>query len=164
MPEAPAPSRPRGGKITQTFTTRIGPLPMWVWLVIIAGILIAWRIYSQKASAAQATEATGTDTSQVPADQVPQFVNQTYVSPVPPTSPGPAGPPGPTGPPGPGPGPNVVIPNVAGMTGAAAYQVLRSEALNPGPGGVKPTRKVIRTNPPAGSRVPKHTNVTVTFK
>ena len=162
-PEAP-PRSSRGGKITQTLTTRIGPLPMWVWVVIAGGILVAWRLYASKQQAAtQDTSATDTG---VPADQVPQFVNQVYTSPNPPGAPVP-GPPGPTGPPGPqgpGPGPNVVIPDVKGLSGAQAYQVLRSQALAPGPGGVNPKRIVLRTNPPAGKQVPKHTNVTVTFK
>lgn len=94
-PEAPAPqreSRRRGGFVS-TFTTRIGPLPMWVWLVIVAAILIAWRLYSAKTSAtAQTTQDTGTS-----AEDVPQFVNQTYTTVTPPM----AGPPGPPGPPGP---------------------------------------------------------------
>ena len=62
------------------------------------------------------------------------------------------------------PGPNVVVPDVKGLKGAQAYQVLRSQALAPGPGGVNPNRTVLRTNPPAGKLVPKHTNITVTFK
>ena len=156
----PQPRSSGGGKITQTFTTRIGPLPMWVWLAIVAAILIAWRVYSSRASAQQQDTST-TDTG-TPSDQVPQFVNQTYTTATPPTV-NITTPPGPPGPPG-VPGPNVVIPDIKGLKGAQAYQVLRSQALNPGPGGVNPNRIVLRTNPPAGKLVPKHTNITVTFK
>jgi hypothetical protein len=80
------------------FTQKIGPLPMWAWVAVIGGALIAYRLY---ASHKAANTAAQTDTSSVPADQVPQFVNQTYVQTTAPVStpgpPGPAGPPGPTG-------------------------------------------------------------------
>ncbi len=61
------------------FTHHIGPLPMWGWLAIAGGLLVAWRWYSGKQAAAQQAATTST-TSTTPADQVPQFVNQTYVS------------------------------------------------------------------------------------
>jgi hypothetical protein len=79
-PERPAPAR-SGGGVGGTFTTKIGPLPMWGWLAIIGGGLIAWRLYSNKQAAS--TSGSSADTS-VPADQVPQFVNQTYVTTTPP--------------------------------------------------------------------------------
>lgn len=99
-----APSRAGGGG-GNVFTNRIGPLPMWAWLGIAAGILVVWRVMAAKSSAASTAASAGTST---PADQVPQFVNQTYVStsaplaaqgaaPVAsPTTPTPAGQPGPT--------------------------------------------------------------------
>jgi hypothetical protein len=100
-PEAPS-SRSSGGNV---FTQRIGPLPMWAWVAVIGGALIAWRLYSSHKSAAATAQ---TDTSSVPADQVPQFVNQTYVQTTAPTSqsPGPQGPQGPPGTPGPAPKPS----------------------------------------------------------
>lgn len=58
----------------------------------------------------------------------------------------------------------VVVPRVAGLSASEAYRILRSEALNPSPGGVKSTRIVLSTNPPAGKSVPKHTTVRVTVK
>ncbi len=73
---APAPAAPRRENI---FTHHIGPLPMWGWLAIAGGLLVAWRLYSNKQAAAQ-TAAAATTTPSTPADQVPQFVNQTYVS------------------------------------------------------------------------------------
>jgi hypothetical protein len=72
-----APSRPSGRE--NVFTHKIGPLPMWAWVAIIGGGLVAYRIYSNKqATAAASTTATTAD--QTNANQVPQFVNQTYVS------------------------------------------------------------------------------------
>lgn len=80
QPEA----RPSGGGkgFLSTFTNKIGPMPMWVWLVIIAGILIAWRLYEDHVNAAS-TSTTATDSTA--ADQVPQFVNQTYTTTTAPT-------------------------------------------------------------------------------
>ena len=65
-----------GGRVKGAFTNRIGPLPMWVWLAIIAAALIAWRLYSDR-KAASTPASTG---SSVPSADVPQFVNQTYVT------------------------------------------------------------------------------------
>ena len=60
------------------FTHKLGPLPTWAWIAIAAAILVAWRVYSgKKAAAAQQQSAASQST---PSDQVPQFVNQTYVS------------------------------------------------------------------------------------
>lgn len=97
-PEAPPrEGRARGGFLG-TFTNKIGPLPMWVWLVIVAGILVAWRVYSNRKTASQAA-STDTGTS---ASDVPDFINQTYVTGSPPVQgpPGPAGAPGAPGHPG----------------------------------------------------------------
>ncbi|HEX8865255.1 MAG TPA: hypothetical protein VF821_06310 [Lentzea sp.] len=89
-PERPASrSGSRGGKLG-LFTEKIGPLPMWIWVAIIAVILIGWRLYSNKKQAASSAASTGTATDSVPADQVPQFVNQTYTTVLPPTAAPPA--------------------------------------------------------------------------
>lgn len=88
---SPSPNPAAGsGKRENVFTHKIGPLPMWGWLAIVGGALVAWRLYSNKnASAAQSgTSTSSTDTS---ANTVPQFVNQTYVSTTAPASPGTAG-------------------------------------------------------------------------
>lgn len=71
VPAAPA-------RRENVFTHKIGPLPMWGWVAIVAGLLVAWRLYAGKKAAAQQQQATTTPST--PADQVPQFVNQTYVS------------------------------------------------------------------------------------
>lgn len=93
-PEAPAPS----GKKENVFTRKIGPLPMWAWVAIISAVIIGYAYYKNKNAASTAATTAGT----TDASQVPQFVNQTYTSPVPPVAgpPGPAGPQGPQGPPG----------------------------------------------------------------
>lgn len=70
------------------FTRKIGPLPMWAWLGIVGGAVVAWEFYrNQTTSSASTGSAT-------PASDVPQFVNQVYTSPGPPMAPGPAPKPG----------------------------------------------------------------------
>lgn len=93
-----APEAPVRGKKENVFTRKIGPMPMWAWVAIIGAVIIGYAYYKNKnAASTAATTASTTDAS-----QVPQFVNQTYTSPVPPVAgpPGPAGPQGPQGPPG----------------------------------------------------------------
>ena len=96
---APEPARGKGGNV---FTNRIGPLPMWAWVAVIGGVIIAWSFYKNKTSAA----STAADTTGTSAADVPQFVNQTYTTVQAPAvqddqDTGPAGPPGPPGPAGP---------------------------------------------------------------
>lgn len=71
------------------FTTRLGPLPMWAWVAILGTLIIVWSVWKGR----QANQATATtaDTS-TPADQVPQFVNQTYTTVMPPSVPAPSSP------------------------------------------------------------------------
>jgi len=80
------------------FTHKIGPLPMWGWLAIAGGGLVAWRIYAGKNAATQAQQQGTTTNPSTPSDQVPQFVNQSYVTVGAPGSPGVSGPGVPTNP------------------------------------------------------------------
>ena len=91
QPGAP-PARTPGRE--NVFTHRIGPLPMWGWLAIVGGALVAWRLYSNKNASSGATAATATAPDSTAANTVPQFVNQTYVSttaPAAPSAPAPVG-------------------------------------------------------------------------
>ena len=103
-----APEQP--GRKENVFTRKIGPLSMWVWVVIIGSAIVAYSLYKRKTASATATPGTATGTD---ASQVPQFVNQTYTNPTAPVAgpPGPAGPPGAHGPSG-APGPVVITGNV----------------------------------------------------
>jgi LysM repeat protein len=68
----------RSGGRENVFTHKIGPLPMWAWVAILGGLIIAWSIYSRNkagSSASTSTGATGTSAS-----DIPQFVNQTYTT------------------------------------------------------------------------------------
>lgn len=71
---------PVAGRRENVFTHKIGPLPMWGWLAIVAAALVAWRLYSNKTNAAAAQQQQGATTTDTSANTVPQFVNQTYVS------------------------------------------------------------------------------------
>jgi len=86
-PEAPpqaaaAPSRGGGGG--NVFTRKLGPLPMWVWLLIGVGLIGGYYLISRRGGSG--TAAAGGTTS---AAQVPQFVNQTYTTIQPPVAPQP---------------------------------------------------------------------------
>lgn len=77
----PAP-RPSGGP--SILTRQYGPLPLWAWLAIGLAAAIGykvWQSHSASSKTAADTSGTATDTS----SQVPQFVNQTYVNPSPPS-------------------------------------------------------------------------------
>lgn len=119
-----APEAPARGKKENVFTRKIGPLPMWAWVAIIGGVIIAYSFYKSKTSAAS-TSTTGATTD---ASQVPQFVNQTYVQPSPPSAAPPAAAPPPvvTNPGGPssGTGPAPVQPG-----GPMKAPVTRTEKL-----------------------------------
>jgi len=96
MQDAPPPrgggqSSGGGGGIKGAFTGKIGPLPMWAWVAIIGGGIVAWSWWSNRQAASSSTSTTATDSTS--ADTVPQFVNQTYVTTTAPTQ----GPPGPAG-------------------------------------------------------------------
>jgi len=70
-----APSSGGGGNV---FTHKLGPLPTWVWIVVIGLAIVAWSWWKNKS--ASAASAANTSASSTPADQVPQFVNQTYTT------------------------------------------------------------------------------------
>jgi hypothetical protein len=105
-PETAPAARSSGGN---TFTRKLGPLPVWAWMGIALAMALAyWYLKNRKAvSAAQGTPtSTGSAASTgqtTDSSLIPQFVNQVYTQNAPP-EPGPPGPAGPTG--------------VAGPTGA----------------------------------------------
>lgn len=70
---------------------KIGPLPVWGWLLI--GVAVLGGIYLwQRSRNSSSNSSSSTNTSaETSASQIPQFVNQTYTSVVPPeaSNPGP---------------------------------------------------------------------------
>ena len=138
-PETRAPSRSSSGG-GNVFTHRLGPLPTWVWIAIAAALIIAYSWWKSKS--ANAASSANTAASSTPADQVPQFVNQTYTTVTPPsvnvtdtdTAPPPAsGTPAPPGPtptpvkaPAPRPAGHPVQPPIFNKT----YIVKKGETLN----------------------------------
>jgi hypothetical protein len=77
QPTAP----PRGGH-ENVLTHKLGPLPTWAWVGVAAAVLVVWRTFSNKktAAASQQQAAASTSNTATAADQVPQFVNQTYTT------------------------------------------------------------------------------------
>ena len=145
MSEAPVSAPPRapsrsGGGGGNVLTHKLGPLPTWVWISIAAALIIAYSWWKSKS--ANAASSANTAASSTPADQVPQFVNQTYTTVTPPsvnvtdtdTAPPPAsGTPAPPGPtptpvkaPAPRPAGHPVQPPIFNKT----YIVKKGETLN----------------------------------
>jgi hypothetical protein len=132
------------------FTHKFGPLPMWVWLVISAGILLGWSYFRNKSSGQQTQQANTTDAS-----QVPQFVNQTYTTVNPPSAPGTG-----TG--------QVTVPNVVGMTDTAGDAAITAVGLkvkdaNERKGGGGGGAKISSQSPAGGAMVAQGSTVTLTF-
>ena len=66
----------------ETFTRKIGPLPMWAWLAIIGAVVVGWAWYKDRKTSASSTASDTADAS-----QVPQFVNQVSTTVQPPSAP-----------------------------------------------------------------------------
>src|SRR5215469_14123505 len=81
-PQAPA-------RRENLFTRKIGPLPMWAWTAIVAGLIIVWSLYQRRKQGQQQAQQQQAATAQ--ASQVPQFVNQTFTTVEPPLMPPPSG-------------------------------------------------------------------------
>jgi hypothetical protein len=163
MSEQPgaAPARPAGRE--NVFTHKIGPLPMWGWLAIVGGALVAWRLYSSKNASASAAQQGATTNPSTPADQVPQFVNQTYVNTTAPAAPGTAGVPtnpAPVGSSG-NPKPTTTLPggwNYPAPSGLQAYDVAATGArlswnAVTGPSGQHPNAYTVATYDSKGKLV-----------
>lgn len=82
-----APRKSSGGG--NTFTKKIGPLPIWAWMGVSLAVLLAYSYYRKSKSGTTTGTGTtsGTSTVNAPggvdASLVPQFVNQVYDSPQP---------------------------------------------------------------------------------
>jgi hypothetical protein len=143
------------GRRENIFTHKIGPLPMWVWLVITAGALLAYAYYKNKQSNLTTQPANDTNAS-----QVPQFVNQTYTTVNPPSTPGTAG-----GSPG---GAQVDVPNVVGMTDTAGDAAITAAGLkvvdkNEKKGGSGGSTKITGQSPAGGTMVARGSSVEITL-
>jgi hypothetical protein len=80
----PAPPK-SGGNV---FTRKLGPLPMWVWMVIALVIAGGYALISRsKSASSQATSTASNAAGGVDSSLVPQFVNQTYTTVNPPSAP-----------------------------------------------------------------------------
>lgn len=66
---------------------KIGPFDLWVWILIGAGGLLAISWWKNRTGSSNAATTTGSSSTMTSDSEIPQFVNQTYVSGSPPTSP-----------------------------------------------------------------------------
>jgi hypothetical protein len=82
------PAEPKSGG--NVFTRKIGPLPLWAWMGILAAIALAYYLIKSKGSSSSSDSSDSSDTAGaggVDSSLVPQFVNQTYVNNTPPPAP-----------------------------------------------------------------------------
>jgi nucleoid-associated protein YgaU len=120
------PSGARAGGITGGLSRKLGPLPMWAWMVIGLAVILGISYWNSRKSANTAGAPSTTNTS-----DIPQFVNQVYTNASPPGQPGPTGPAGPPGKPGtptPKPGPKPK-PKTPVKVGPFKYTVQKGDTL-----------------------------------
>lgn len=63
---------------TELLTKKIGPMPTWGWMGILLVVVLAWRLYSNKKSAAATVQTTSAD--QTTPSNVPEFISQSYIT------------------------------------------------------------------------------------
>jgi len=174
-----------GGRSANAFTRKVGPLPLWGWMGI--GLALAFGYYfweKNKSSAANSPASTSTENGTTePADQVPPYIIQNYESDVNAQTVGPTTTNvNPTAPPTPPPVPpttpppitgttpatgSITVPNLVGERANFAIGALKSIGLV----GIGKTSRnpkneytVASQSPAAGTKVPKGTKVTLTWK
>jgi hypothetical protein len=170
------PERTRG--TGGAFAQKIGPLPLWGWMGI--GLAVALVFYfwqkNKSSSSNQASTSTEEGTTE-PADQVPPYIIQNYqgnnsqtVGPTTvtnPSTPTPPPPPATTSPTPTGTTGTITVPNLNGQRANFALGNLKSIGLV-GESKTKRNPKneyvVSGQTPAAGTKVPKGTKVTLTWK
>jgi hypothetical protein len=77
-----------GGGAAGLFKRKIGPFPMWAWLLIGVALILGYVYLKRQQASQAATSATSESTAaqSAVASQIPQFVNQTYTSVTPPAA------------------------------------------------------------------------------
>jgi hypothetical protein len=89
MSEQAPEARPRSSG--NVFTRKVGPLSMWVWMLIALVIAILYYLYKKNSESSSSTStaaaAAGNAPGGVDSSLVPQFVNQVYNQETPPAAP-----------------------------------------------------------------------------
>jgi len=163
-PEKSGPSS--GGNV---FTRKLGPLPMWVWMIIALTVALVYHMYSasKKSSSSSTASTSGTGGTAGTTDQslVPQFVNQTYTNSTPPAMPSTItiqnGGTQSTG-------GTINMPNVVGQSTTQAQAALKGAGLSSGtlsgPKVAKGQATVVAfQNPKAGAAVSPTTPITIGY-
>jgi hypothetical protein len=91
----PTRARSSGGGAFGPFTQKLGPLPLWAWMGVGLGVALAYYFWKQnkaKASSSTSSGSTssgsssgGTSGGTASSSLIPQFVNQVYNEPSPPS-------------------------------------------------------------------------------
>lgn len=64
----------------ESFQKKAGPLPLWGWGALLLGGALVYALVKQRqaSSSSDTSSNTGDPTSEVPSDQVPDFISQVY--------------------------------------------------------------------------------------
>jgi hypothetical protein len=85
------PARSGGSGKLGVWGKKMGPLPVWAWVAIVLGGLLAFMYWKNKGAATAPGASTDTGSSAAAgttdASQIPEFVNQTYTTVSPPAEP-----------------------------------------------------------------------------
>lgn len=87
-----APDAPRsdsGSSGSNAFSRKVGPLPLWAWMGIGLAVALGFYFWRQNLGKSNATQTSASPDQTEAASQIPQFVNQTFVTGQPPTAPPP---------------------------------------------------------------------------
>lgn len=146
-PQQP-PAQPSGGG-GNVFTRKVGPLSMWVWMLIALVLAIAYYLYKKNSTSASnsstANAAAGNAPGGVDSSLVPQFINQDYIQETPPSA------------------PNITVNNTLPTPPPPAPPPTTTPPPPPNPGGTnKPPPQTGGTKPPPKKTTTTPTTTTVT--
>lgn len=118
------------------FTRKLGPLPMWLWLLLVVGAVFLYMKFKGGSSSNSTAQDNNPGVTTTPNLYTP-FPNDIFVNVQQPTAPGPQGPPGPSGPQGPMGPPSPVpagtvianTPSVPGRQQSITYPVVSGDSL-----------------------------------
>lgn len=116
--------RPGGTDGGFSFTRKLGPFPVWVWMIVTLAGAVLYSTWHKNKAAASKTSSTSSTASTTPTDQTPPFIIQNF--------PGTSGGTGPAGPAGPA--------GATGATGATGPAGSTTPAPAPSPSPTPPPK------------------------
>lgn len=88
MSEAAPEQVPSSGGGGNPLTRKLGPMPLWAWMLVAFTVALGYAYWRNRQSSSAAATSSGGSTGDTAASaDIPQFVNQVYTNPTPPTQP-----------------------------------------------------------------------------